>query len=832
MMLRLFLIIFLLTPVYHVSVAQNVANYGLKIKSMPSIETEATSLALDGGRYIQLNRRPLSISFSLNNSKERPFGCIFRMISEDGYAIDVMNTVDNTGIYRPQIVVGGESTIITTQIRWDEWVNISLTLDPRRETIKIDYNGTSAEVRSDELKSINQLRISFGNCQFDGFKVNSVASISIKDIILKSGGEIIRNWPLQKHLASSSLDTVCNAEATAVNPDWIADSEISLSPVFTKEYPHFVDVVFDGTDNFYIIKPDGDITRKSVSTGLEEEIVHVGGKVPSNAPNQAKWCNDTTLLSYSISQNLYGGFDLKSRQWSNATVPDPNTIYWNVTSSWDADRSNLYSFGGYGFHHFNNILHIFSPNSPRSSNSVTLNKIAPRFFASSTILDGSLYIFGGEGSLSGNQGIVEEYFYDLYRVDLDTFEETLIWKADEPDFGKFIPGENLVYDQMEDCFYTTAIIDNDFILVKIGKDVPMIEQMSLPTGVRIDVNTQYSNLYINNSGDTLYALFLQTSNTGGTKVDVMSIDMPLLPVKFVLQDSVPAGDNGASSEENGASSWMIVLISLLAGGIVLYGGISYFKPKTDRRNVLKDLPDTEEYYDFSRNCICLLGGFRVYSRTGEDITSNFSQTLRKLLIALILHTVKYKQGILGENLNQLIWNYKPEGTASNNRNVYISRLRTALEEIDGVKVNTKNKFLSISFSNPSICDYVEAMRLFGNHETPEDVNRLLSLVFKGKPITNTDEEWVEAFTSEYSATTLSFMVTMLDSNMSDNMKLKIADTIAMYDSLNEKAMWVRCNVYHTTGNLGIAKDIYDTFCREYKSTIGEDYNISFKSIIS
>ena len=26
--------------------------------------------------------------------------------------------------------------------------------------------------------------------------------------------------------------------------------------------------------------------------------------------------------------------------------------------------------------------------------------------------------------------------------------------------------------------------------------------------------------------------------------------------------------------------------------------------------------------------------------------------------------------------------------------------------------------------------------------------------------------------------------------------------------------------------------IYDTFCRDYKSTIGEDYNISFKSIIS
>ena len=64
------------------------------------------------------------------------------------------------------------------------------------------------------------------------------------------------------------------------------------------------------------------------------------------------------------------------------------------------------------------------------------------------------------------------------------------------------------------------------------------------------------------------------------------------------------------------------------------------------------------------------------------------------------------------------------------------------------------------------------------------------------------------------------------------MNLKIADTIVVYDNLNEKAMGTRCNIYHATGNLGVAKDIYDTFCRDYKSTIGEDYNISFKSIIS
>lgn len=806
--------------------AEGVIDYGLHINSIPSVESEATGLSLDAGEPVGLRRRPFTMSFSMYNSMERPFGCVLRMISEDGLAIDLMNIVDSEGIYRPQIVIGEHYAVVPALIPWNTWIDVAVNINPQGGAVTVDYNGTRVEVKAKEVEDIGSLRISFGNCPFKGFTVSSVSAVSVRDIVLMSGDRIIRNWPLLKHSGSTTYDTVCSAAAVAVNPVWLADSAISLTSVLAREYSTFVDVIYDGRNTFGFIEPDGVITLKDISTGKEEVFVPKEGKSPSNALNQAKWCNDSTILSYCIAQNLYGAFDFASCRWSSTADSDPEIIYWNVSTSWDPDRSRLYSFGGYGFYHFSNILRVFSPESPESSSSFTLDKIAPRFFASSVVVDGSLYIFGGEGTFSGNQGIVEEYFYDLYKVDLDTFEETLLWDAEEPPFGRFIPGENMVYDRDAECFYTTAITEDDFILVKISAEEPSIEQMSLPAGVRRNTNIQYTNLYMNDSQDKLYALFVQSSDGGPTTVDIMDISIPLVPTAdVVFQDMM---------QDNRKDDLFISVVVPIAGGIVLLAGIlSIIYLQRHRRKRSGTMVPEDEHYDFSCNSISLLGGFSVRSRDGKDITSHFSPTLRKLLSALILHTVKYEQGIPGEKLNQLIWDYKPEGTASNNRNVYISRLRAVLEELDGVVINTKNKFLSISLSDRVLCDFNEVVQLlYGDSPTVEDVSRVLPILLRGHLLPNMEDEWVDAFRSEYSSRILASLNMILDrKNLPDNIMLKVADSIILHDRLNERAIRTRCRICHSSGNLGSAKEAYDTFCKEYKATIGEEYGLTFKQLI-
>ena len=805
----------------------NSDNYGLKINNSFSIESEATSLQLEDGKHIPLHSKTFSISFNLHNDNGNPFGCIMRMISEDGYTIDFMNTVDMDNIYRPQIIVEDKAYFIPATIEWQSWIPVTITLDKKKKLISVDYNGTLLEVPSPSLNRSRGLRIAFGNCPFEGFTVNAVASFSINDIVIRSGDKTLREWPLSQHSAYVSYDKVKGAKAIAQYPEWIADSNISLTHLYSEEFPHYVDVVYDGKESFIVIDPNGDIQSFNIHNGKKEITHSAAGRPASNSPNQAKWCNDSLILSYSISQNIYSGFDTKTRKWNNDITPEADLIYWNVSSSWDSSLRRLYSFGGYGFYHFSNILRVFSPGNPQSSISVTLDKISPRSFASSTVVDSCLYIFGGVGSVSGNQGIKEDYYYDLYKVNPETFEETLLWSVADTDFGNILPGENLVYDKENNCFYTTAIAEKDYVIIRVGVDTPDIEQISLPSGARRNASSQYTNLYLNKETNDLYALFIQSSAAGQTKIDIMT--MPLHP--YTVDDIIVS--ESQVQDKKSTSGWGLLLLIAMAVAIsvLLATRLRRMKRKASRHISLADTLET--YYDFSKNSICLFGGFSVRNRNGEDITSNFSPTLRKLLIALILYTVKYKQGILGEKLNQLIWDYKPEGTASNNRNVYISRLRTALEEIDGVTINTKNKFLSISFADSIICDYVEAMRLHENPSTSDDVNRLLSLLLNGKLLPDSEEDWTEAFKNEYTSMILSFLSSQLDSDVvTYGIKLKIADTIVLYDRLNEKALRARCVIYHATGNLGLAKEVYDTFCREYAATIGEEYKTSFKEIIS
>lgn len=810
----------------------NADDYGLQINSYASLDSETTSLVLNDGKPLSLRRKPLEFSFSLYNSTDRPFGCVLRMISQDGFSIDLMNTVDHRGEYRPQVVAGADYSVIPSEIQWNQWVDVRLSLNPKDGAIAVDYNGTSVNIHSEYLKKVKELRFSFGNCPFEGFGVNSVASVSVRDVKILSDGQLVRHWPLMSHSSKATYDEVAGAGATAVNPTWLADESISLKSVYEASYDHFVDVVYDGEESFYIMCPDGRIDVRNVVTGEESQIKtrQDGGVSPSNAPNQARWCNDDMILSYCIAQNRYGVYDLHTNRWDNKVQPDPKNIYWNVTTSWDEVRGSLYCFGGYGFFHFSNILRVFTPSDPDSFKIVTLNKIAPRFFASSVVLGDSLYIFGGEGSRTGNQGIVEEYFYDLYKVNLDTFEETLVWESGHLPFGKFIPGENLVYDEKESCFYTTAITDDDFILTKLHVDSPVIEPMSLPAGVRIGSNIQYSNLYRNKAGDALYALFIQSDDSQSTKVDIMQIALPLRPVEEVIV-SLP------DEEEDKAVSLYVILVTVIIVTTVLVAIVVYYitNKNVDRKRIrnMKDIADLDTLYDFSRNSISILGHFHVRNRDGQDISSQFSPTLRKLLAVLIIYTVKYKQGILGDKLNMLIWAYKPEGTASNNRNVYISRLRAVLEGMDGVSINTKNKYLSVSFSDEVLCDYKELMRLVDESESDHDLSRLLSLVLRGPLLPNLEDEWVNEFKTEYSSMVLSFLNEQIENEgMPESIRVRLADTIMLYDKLNERALKIKCTISHANGNIASAKEAYDAFCGEYASVIGEEYGVSFKQIIT
>lgn len=231
------------------------------------------------------------------------------------------------------------------------------------------------------------------------------------------------------------------------------------------------------------------------------------------------------------------------------------------------------------------------------------------------------------------------------------------------------------------------------------------------------------------------------------------------------------------------------------------------------------------------NVFVSLVGFRVIDKEGNDITFSFTPTLKYLLILLILYTGKDSKGIIGNKLIQLLWYDKTEESAKNNRNVYMSKLRSLLDKVGDIKILNQNGFWSIQFENGTICDYLEALHLY-NKNNSQDLEKLLELLLRGMMLPNIETDWIDTFKNDFSNDTIDLLCRLLkQEDLSDTLKLQIADTLFQHDYINEEALCIKCRILCQQGKKGLAKTVYDAFCKEYAASLGTTYKYSLMEII-
>lgn len=63
-----------------------------------------------------------------------------------------------------------------------------------------------------------------------------------------------------------------------------------------------------------------------------------------------------------------------------------------------------------------------------------------------------------------------------------------------------------------------------------------------------------------------------------------------------------------------------------------------------------------------------------------------------------------------------------------------------------------------------------------------------------------------------------------------DMILRLADIMFLHDPLNEEALAAKCAVFSAQGKKGIARNLYDRFCKEYRDSMGEDYKTPFADL--
>lgn len=329
-------------------------------------------------------------------------------------------------------------------------------------------------------------------------------------------------------------------------------------------------------------------------------------------------------------------------------------------------------------------------------------------------------------------------------------------------------------------------------------------------------------------------------------ISIYSLDYPPVPIDRLSQ--LPALNNQSPKSNH----TILIIIAVVVIAVVLIGVLYYKKRNRIKIKATDDsafpLKSKEEisqiqennYYNFTRNSICFLNGFNVMDKDGNNVKGQFTPTLKNLLILLILSTEKDNNGIFGNKLIQLLWFDKNEEAAKNNRNVYISKLRSILENVGCVEIINKNGFWSIALDKNIRCDYIKAMRLFSsieeeNFKDPIQINKLLELLLRGVLLPNTEIDWLDNFKSTFSNMTIDFLTKLSrkeEYSMDNQLRLKISDMLFLHDLINEEALYIKCSILFNSGKKGIAKNVYDNFCKEYYNLLGINYKYSLVDILN
>ena len=810
-------------------------DYGLHIVSYPAHAHEFTGLALEDGKAIPVRGKKLDLSFDLYNRSDNVFGCIFRIITDKGENVDLMYTADLDDSKEPILVTGEQVHQIGTDIPLEQWIHVSVALDTKTGQIDLDYNGTVLSIRDAGTKGAETFRISFGLCQLAGYTLGDVASVGVRDIRLHRDGKLFRHWECARHDGDLCYDEVRGVPARAVNPQWLIDRYVSFQPVFSHAFSDIPSITFDDRDKFYMTCGDEPIHVFDASSGELTEIPVAGGHCPANFPNQLFYVGGghDWLTAYNLDEGLFSRFDFKTRRWENEKVPQRDHSYWNNTNTWEPRVHALYSFGGYGHYHFRNELIVSYLDDPEKNFRTMVADITPRYSATSYIVDSLLYVFGGRGNLSGKQELSPKNYYDLYTINTRTLEVRQLWDMGTSPFGDFVSSENFVYNWANGDFYFLSNLDG-YTLLKLRPEQPGLEKMSLPIPPLRNAQYTYINLWHSYSLKKMFAVILQSQVDGSTDVDIYEIGYPPLPVSMIMQE-------GHAEPKKGSGLWWKILLGIL--GLVAavdYVFYRFFRNKVRHRKpaAKESLAEREEnyeperlFYDFSRSSVNFFGGFRVTDREGNDVTAQFTPTVKALLILLIVSTAK-SGGIASQKINHLLWSYKPDDTANNNRNVYMSKLRGLLEGVGDIRIQNQNQLWSISFEGDTQCDYLEALRLFQDGAVEDDVDRLLELFLKGQMLPNTELDWIDEYKSAFSNAAIDFLSRQLQrGDLSDKTLLQAANTIFQHDFLNEDALRAKIRILCRENKPGLAKTIYDNFCKEYRKSLGIEYTVPFKQMI-
>lgn len=235
---------------------------------------------------------------------------------------------------------------------------------------------------------------------------------------------------------------------------------------------------------------------------------------------------------------------------------------------------------------------------------------------------------------------------------------------------------------------------------------------------------------------------------------------------------------------------------------------------------------------FRTSAVKLFGGFSIYSADGEELSKQFSPTMKELFLLLLCK--ESNNGISSSSLKEILWFDKNEESARNNRSVYITKLRHLLDNVGPHEISSATGKWMINMKDIAV-DYISLIEIIGKAIiTEKDITDLIHIVRQGPLLPECDYQWLDEIknrTADAAITILSAYADHLEVRESPKLISSIADAMFVLDPVSDLALSYKCKYFNYTGKSYLAKQLYATFIKDYKNLYDEDYNKTYSDIL-
>ena len=849
--------------------ASSLYDYGLSLKSHSVPGIERTTLYLDDNQPFSI-KNDFIISFQMYvRANEHDFGTILHLHTNTNQFIR-FSFVAGEERHFPALVLNEGIININSPIEREKWLDVSLHLRLKDNVIEIDYDNKKISAMA-PLQGVKSVTALFGQMKE---YLSDVAPIDLRNVTITQDGKQIREWKLWKHNDTVCYDEIEGAVARAIHPVWLIDNHIEWKLVHQAKIPGKLDVAFNAREALFYLVRSQSIDVLDENGTLQKEIAIRGGYPAVEFPNHLLYDTlSNKLVSYYPKKGITSRFSFDTERWSNEIRNTEEASNYNHARTFNPADSSFYFFGGYGFYQYRNDLYRMKYSTNQIEQVEYERPLYPRYSAAMAIVGDELYIFGGRGNKYGKQELSSHYYWGLCAINLKNKQSRIVWQKNQPQEEGTIMASTMYFEPSDSSFYAVST-NKGGVLWKISMKDSVYSEVSKPIYNESTYQDSDFSLYTSPSHGKLFLVLDKILSNHTHELAIYSINMPLVNEVDIRQSTAGESIN---------NRWYLyaigILLLLVLAGFVLYrfkyNGKNtkytefskYKKAPATKKGTEKtvattgkvqsqsDVPEsktipkkewmqesetifteTVNYYDRSRASISLLGCFNVRDKDGNDITSNFTPRLKHLLILLILYTEKNAQGILASKTTEILWPEKEETAARNNRNVNLRKLRVLLESIGDMEVMIENNFLRIKWGTGVFCDYhtlITCTKQFEQEKSEELLNRILEILLYGPLLPNTILDWLDDFKDDYSSYSIDLLKNLLDIEISRNhqdMIIRLADIMFLHDPLNEEALAAKCSVLVTQGKKGIARNLYDRFCKEYHDSMGETYKVPFADL--